>query len=137
MANVLRISNAVSLALHAMVYLAKQPGRLIPTHEIADVYGVSQNHLAKVCQRLEKAGLIRGTRGPNGGFQLAEPPGEITLLDIHEAIDGPFRLTDCLLQTPVCDENRCILNDLVKNVNEQVLRHFSQTTLADLSNSES
>jgi len=133
MTNVLRISNAVSLALHAMVYLAKQPDRLIPTHEIADVHGVSQNHLAKVCQRLEKAGLIQGTRGPNGGFRLAKPAEKITLLDIHEAIDGPFTPSDCLLEKPVCDGNRCVLDDLIKNVNQQVLRYFSQTTLAHLS----
>jgi Rrf2 family protein len=132
MANLLRMSNAVSLALHAMVYLARNLERFVPVREIAQAYSVSGNHLAKVCQCLERSGLIRGSRGPCGGFKLAKPPSEITLLDIHTAVEGPIEPNKCLLGKPICG-GQCILGGLIESVNHQVLQYLRSTTLAQLS----
>jgi len=132
MANLLRMSNAVSLALHAMVYLARNLERFVPVREIAQAYSVSGNHLAKVYQCLERSGLIRGSRGPCGGFKLAKPPSEITLLDIHTAVEGPIEPNKCLLGKPICG-GQCILGGLIESVNHQVLQYLRSTTLAQLS----
>ena len=88
--NMLRISEAASIALHTMAYLARNKDRMVSTHEIAGAMGLSENHLAKVRQRLVKAGLVEAQRGPSGGFMLSRPAEDITLLEVYEAIEGPL-----------------------------------------------
>jgi Rrf2 family protein len=131
MAEILKISDAASLGLHAMAYLASVPeGEPASAGEMARQLGVSEAHLAKVMQRLSQAGLTRSKRGPRGGFVLAKRPEEITLLDIYEAIEGPLRQRECLLGRPVC-RSKCILGGLMGELHEKVYSHFSRTLLSD------
>ena len=133
MSTTLRISEAASIALHSMSYLAANHGRLITSREIISTLKVSDAHLMKVLQRLVKAGLIKSIRGPNGGFLLTKPADKITLLDVYEAIEGKPNFNNCLLGTPVCRDKKCILGNLISNVNHEVLDYFSKTNLAQLS----
>jgi Rrf2 family protein len=130
----LRISDAASLAIHTMVFLAKSADRPVTTHEIASALDVSENHLAKVHQRLAKAGLVGAVRGPNGGFSLGKSPRQIKLLEIYEAIEGALEPSECLLGRPTCGRSQCIMGELVRSVNIQVSEYFSETTLFDLVN---
>lgn len=133
MSNVLKISEAASLALHAMSYLAVKNGAgPMSTKEIAGHFKVSEAHLSKVLQRLAKQGLVKTARGPGGGAALARKPDDITMLEIFEAIEGPIDITPCLLGKPACGYPRCILGDLVGRVNDTVENSFAGTTLADL-----
>lgn len=132
MTNLLRISEAASLALHTMAYLVRYQDRLVSTHEIASELRASENHLSKVCQRLVKAGLVEAVRGPKGGLRIGRPAGEIRLLDVYEAVEGPMRPAACLLEHPACYGEACVLGGLVALVNQQVLDYFTNTTLADL-----
>ncbi len=132
MANLLKISEAASLALHTMVYLAANHRRLLTTHEIGEVLHVSEAHLAKVLQRLAKVGLVDSTRGPRGGFCLGRPAADISLLEVYETIDGPLGDSVCLLGTPICTGEECILGGLLETVNRQVGEYLASTTLADL-----
>ena len=132
MQNLLGISGAGSLGLHAMAHLAKNQGKMVSTHEIASEFGVSEHHLAKVCRRLSKAGLIEAVRGPKGGFRLKRAAPEIALLDVYETIEGPLTPTRCALDQPACGGDTCILGGLLELVNRQVWEYLSRTTLADL-----
>ena len=132
MANLLKISEAASLALHTMVYLAANNGRLVTTHEIGDALRVSEAHLAKVLQRLVKVGLVDSTRGPRGGFCLAKSGADISLLEVYETIEGPLTPTNCLLGTPICSGEKCILGGLLEDVNKRVKEYFAQTRLHEL-----
>lgn len=132
MPNLLRISDAASLGLHTMAYLANDPERRVSTHEIAEALGVSENHLAKVRDRLVKAGLVEAVRGPHGGFRPAKPVNGITLLEVYEAVEGPLRPGSCLLGKPLCGRGQCILGDLISSVNHQVIDYLSGTTLDKL-----
>ena len=86
MANVLKMSDATILGLHAMVYLAGSHGKVDSkahsTRKIASVLNASEAHLSKVLQRLAHTGLLSSTRGPKGGFTLAKGSDQITLLDV-------------------------------------------------------
>jgi Rrf2 family protein len=133
MSTTLRISEAASIALHSMSYLAANRERLITSREIIGALKVSDAHLMKVLQRLVKAGLVKSIRGPNGGFLLTRPADKITLLDVYESIEGKPDFNNCLLGTPVCRDKKCILGGLIGNVNNEVLNYFSKTNLAQLS----
>ena len=67
MTNIAKLSEASSMGIHAVLYLAANPNRSIPLKEIAESIAVSEAHLAKVFQRLGKAGKVKATRGPTGG----------------------------------------------------------------------
>ena len=131
MSGVLKISDAATLALHTTVLLADRTDGPLTTKEMASTFGVSEAHLAKVLQRLAKARIVLSGRGPKGGFLLAKPADRTTLLEVYEAIEGPLTDSDCLLGVPVCGGTHCILGSLVKNLNAQVRKYFSNTRLSD------
>lgn len=130
MSNILKISEAASIALHAMLILAKNGERLTSVKDIAGKLGVSENHLSKVLQRLAKAGLVESIKGSKGGFKLAKKPEIINFLDIYEAIDGKFQPSACLLNRPSC-LHTCIMGDLMTSINKQVEEYFSKTNLLE------
>lgn len=132
MSGIWKPSEAAALSLHAMSYLAQDPSRWATTREIAEKFKVSENHLAKVHQRLVKAGLIVAARGPSGGFHLAKDPKDITLLQIYEVIEGPILCESCVFAEPTCGREDCIFGGLLKEVNAQISDYLSKTTLAML-----
>lgn len=126
----LKMSEAVSLALRAMSLLARQPDRRVSTIEFAEKLQASRDHLAKVLNRLVRSGLLVSSRGPGGGFLLASVPDEIRLVDIYEAIEGEMTAKPCVFATErSCAEECCILGDLPSRVNQQVLDYFRDNTL--------
>jgi len=126
------ISEAASLALHTMAVLAKHTARRFTTQEIADVLHASGHHLAKVMQRLVRAGLVDSIRGPQGGFRLGRPAGQVTLLEVYEAVEGPVDERGCLLGQPLCSGKDCVLGEVVQSVHVQIRDSLKRTTLAKL-----
>jgi Rrf2 family protein len=126
---VFKVSEAASLALHTAALLGNSPDTLMTTADIADELQVSENHLSKVLQRLTKAGIVKSTRGPKGGFVIGRPPADVTLLDVYEAIEGPFEVRKCLFARPICD-GQCILGGLLKDVNTEIRQYLSATRLS-------
>jgi Rrf2 family protein len=129
MSSILRISEAASLALHSMAFLASDPETPVPTKEIALRLHISEAHLSKVLQRLTRVGLVRSTRGPKGGFILGKPAKDISLLDVYESIEGPMVPNKCLLGKPVYDKDKCILGGLLEEVDKRVKEYLAKTTL--------
>lgn len=130
MTNLLRISEAASMALHTVTLLAARPDEVATTAELAGELGVSEAHLSKVLQRLTRAGLVKSVRGPKGGFTIGKAPDTITLLEVYEAIEGRLQLTECLLGKPVC--HSCIMGDLLHKVNTLVQEQLSGTKVSDV-----
>lgn len=131
MGNILRISDAASIGLHAMCVIARNSEESSSVKSMAEIMGISANHLSKVLQRLVKADLLTSIKGYNGGFFLAKEPKEISFLDIYEAIDGSFNPTNCLLhRSNNC--GKCIMGGFVKSINKQARDYFSNTKLSDV-----
>ncbi len=133
MTSSLKISEAAALALHTMALLACEPATVQTTQQLSVTLQCSEAHLSKVLQRLVKAGLLIASRGPRGGYTLAQSPAQIQLLQIWEAIDGPIGTIHCMHPPPVCDGTSCIFGGLVAKVNREVREYLENTTLADLS----
>ena len=132
MADFVKISDATALALHSMVHLAMHPEEQATTAEVAVLFEASRHHLAKVHQRLKKAGLICSKRGPAGGVQLAKSPGQIALLEVYEVMEGPIVVQPCLFGHEECPRSDCMLQSLLPDLVERVRDYFNETTLADL-----
>ena len=128
----LKISDAAALALHAMVYMATNPDTIVTTKEVAKALDASDNHLAKVFQRLARQNLVTSARGPSGGYRLTKPPDQISLLEVYEAIEGPLKPSECVLNHPVCDGSICIFGTLLKSSSNMVRTYFATTSLSQL-----
>lgn len=128
MAKFVQLSEAASLAIHAMVLIAKSDSYINVT-VIAREMGASRNHLSKVLQQLVKFNYLNSVRGPSGGFMLNIDPSKITLLNIYEAIEGKIETPECPLDRQICPFNRCLMGSLVKNATDQFKEYFESLTL--------
>jgi Rrf2 family protein len=88
----MKLSRASSYALTALVGLARErDGHRAAPGTIADAHGISEGLLIHALAPLVSAGVLHSVDGPNGGYGLARPAKEITLLEVIEAVDGPIR----------------------------------------------
>ncbi len=78
----MRLQKATSFALYAVLELAADPARQITAVEIAEKYGISAHHLAKVLRDLGRAGLVDAVRGVGGGYRFAGNAKRLTLMDV-------------------------------------------------------
>ncbi len=84
-----RMSDGVEAALHCALVLSGLPeDKVLAGKHLAELHGVSESYLLKHLRALTAADVIIAVPGPRGGYRLAHPPQQITLLDIVEAIDG-------------------------------------------------
>src|ERR1700704_2801370 len=92
----LRLSKKADYALIAMKHLALRGDRgSSSAREIASLYDIPIELLAKVLQRLVRGGLLASQQGTRGGYQLARVPALISVADVIQAIDGPVAVTAC------------------------------------------
>ena len=131
MDDLLRISEAANLALHTAVHLAQQGDRIVSAAEIAEAYGASKAHLFKVLQRLVRAGLVKATRGPKGGYRLTKKPESLSLLQVYEAMDGKIRPSRCLFTKKVYSRDKCVMGKTLETVNRTVTDYLSKTKLSE------
>ena len=78
----MKLQKATLFALLAVLELAREPGRQISATEIADRYGISANHLAKVLRDLGRAGLVEAVRGAGGGYRFSGNAKRTSLYDV-------------------------------------------------------
>ena len=99
---------------------------------LARAVDVPRNYLGKILHELVRAGILKSTRGKGGGFELAVPPEELTLLKVATQFDrvGGRR---CLLGRPECSEdNPCPVHDRWRTAAVEIEKFFDETTVADL-----
>lgn len=87
----MRLSSQVRYAICAVFDLAyNAQGEALQVRVIGERQQIPVRYLEQIFQRLRRAGLVSGRRGPGGGFRLARPAREITLRDVVEAVEGPL-----------------------------------------------
>lgn len=98
----MKLQKSTLFALYAVLELARDPARQLSTADIAEQYGISGHHLAKVMRTLVRAGLAQSVRGAGGGYRFAGNPSRTTLLDVIEL----FEPLASELAPPDTDSNR-------------------------------
>jgi Rrf2 family protein len=78
----MKLQKNTQLALYSVLEFAARPGELVPAAEVADKYGESAHHLAKVLSELTRAGIVESVRGVGGGYRFVANARRLTLLDV-------------------------------------------------------
>ena len=86
----MRLSARSDYALRAVIELAAAGPGHVTAEQLARTQAIPGKFLEAILTQLRRAGLVRSQRGPEGGFWLARPAGEISLADVIRAIDGPL-----------------------------------------------
>ena len=130
----MQITRQADYAVRAVMHLANlQSGERASTSSVAREQHIPPSFLAKIISQLSIAGLLHTSRGAHGGVTLARDAKDITLLDVVEAIDGPIRLHDCVVQGGVCGfEAHCPIRSVWCEVQEDVVARLRSTDFAEL-----
>ena len=137
----MKLSDGVEWGVHACVLLAVLPAdAALPAARLAEYHGVPSAYLAKHLQALARAGVLETVKGPRGGYRLARPPAEITVLAVVEAIDGDepaFRCTEIRRRGPTAMPAReyrlpCGIHRVFTRADEAWRAELAATSVADL-----
>lgn len=97
----MRLALQTDYALRTLIFLAAEPGRS-SVAKIAEFYGISRDHVAKVVQQLARLEYIRSLRGVGGGIELRRRPDEIRVGEVVLAFEGNMHLLECVATEGVC-----------------------------------
>jgi Rrf2 family protein len=101
--------------------------------EIAKREEISEKYLSNLVNPLKARGLVEATRGVHGGYVLGKRPGEITMKEIVEVLEGSLCLVDCVEKPAVCDRVAlCVARDLWSEAAQGIGRILGKYTLADM-----
>ncbi len=131
------LSKFARYALYAALDMARAGDEPVTVNRVAEPHGIPPTALAKVFQRLVRAGIAIGTRGVGGGYRLARPRGSITVLDVVSVFEPPRPPGQCLLSGRVGDENcptpeTCGIRHLFDEIDEQMRYTMASVTLDTL-----
>ena len=128
-------SNACSYAIRAMSRLALvSPEGYVLLDELCEGTDLPRHFVAKIFQDLVRARLLVSAKGRGGGFALARPPSEISILDIVKAVDGAEDLSHCVVGMAQCDDKQpCPQHDQWKSFRVTLHRFLTDTNLETMS----
>lgn len=133
------LSNTCKYAIRAVIYLSLNSGeeKKIGIKEISKELDIPTPFLGKILQTLAKNKLLSSTKGPHGGFGLAKPSNEITLLNIVEVIDGLDFFNTCLIGLRTCkptahDDIQCPIHHKYEPISKQIYDLFNNETIENL-----
>ena len=133
----LQVSQRTHYGLRAMTELAKAYGRGPRSLAwIAETQHLPAGYLEQLAIPLRRAGLIVGTRGAHGGYQLARPPSQVRVGEIVRALEGAVAPVECLSEDypqGSCElELGCLSRPIWQRLKESIDQVLDSTTLADL-----
>jgi Rrf2 family protein len=127
-------SSAAEYAIRGVAELAARGGssRVLLDDLVAGT-GLPRDFMAKVFQKLVHGRVLASAKGRGGGFSLARPAHEITLVQIVEAVEGPQAYDRCVVGLERCnDQMPCAQHDLYKPIRQRIKDYLNTTTAADL-----
>lgn len=129
----MRLSTKGRYAVTAMLDLALQNGRSpVTLADISDNQGISLSYLEQLFAALRRKQLVRGVRGPGGGYYLAKDASEISIADIICAVDEWVEFTRCRGKNGCREGERCLTHNLWDDLSDQIFQFLNGITLAQL-----
>ena len=129
----MKLSTRGKYGLYAMYYLAEHKDEGPQSLQSISSTGVPTPYLEQLLGNLRRAGLIHSVRGAQGGYQIARPPGEITILDVIDAMEGPLELSECMTDEGHCDRScQCPVRRVWQKLTDSINRELADVTLDEM-----
>lgn len=126
----LRLSKMADYGTVVMTAMIREPQRSRSAAEIAAAIHVPVPTVSKILKILARGGLVVSLRGAKGGYLLAHPANQISMVDIIHAMDGPIGMTECSVTPGLCNqESGCAVRANWQRINHAVLAVLQQITL--------
>jgi len=128
------LNDTAEYALRAVLLIAdRRDGTRVTSSEVARELDLPANYLSKTLRKLAKRDVLESTRGPGGGYTLAEPADRISLDRVVEPFQELGEREQCLMGREDCEERSpCAAHDRWRTLTERVESFFRETTVADL-----
>lgn len=98
--------------------------------DISQCQGISLSYLEQLFSNLRKSGLVKGVRGPGGGYRLAKPASEISIAQIICAVDENVDITNCNRKADCMDGEQCLTHDLWADLSDRLYQFLDNISLA-------
>jgi Rrf2 family nitric oxide-sensitive transcriptional repressor len=130
----MRLTAYTDYTLRTLIYLAMHRERLATIQDIADLHGISKNHLMKVVHQLGLLGLVETVRGRNGGMRLGREPADINIGAVVRSSETDFYMAECFdAASNSCQlAPGCALKGVLGSATAAYLAVLDAVTLADL-----
>lgn len=129
----MRLTTKGRFAVTAMVDLAIRSGQgPVTLAGISERQKISLSYLEQLFGKLRKSNVVSSVRGPGGGYCLARPANEISIVDIITAVDEPLDTTNCGAQGNCQDGKPCLTHDLWFGLNEKIHEYLAGVNLQQL-----
>jgi Rrf2 family protein len=134
----LKLTKKADYGLIAMRHLAEHADLgACSAKDLAEMYMMPQEALAKILQKLTKAGLLVSQHGTNGGYTLARDPRRISAFEVIRAIDGPLFITSCSAATEDCEQSdRCTVREPLRRVSRSIEEVLNRLTIWEMTEPE-
>ena len=130
----LKLTKKADYGLIAMRHLAEHSDLgACSAKDLAEMYGIPQEALAKILQRLARHKLLTSMQGTNGGYVLARDARTISALEVIRAIEGPLFITSCSGTSKVCSQSlKCTVKEPLQKVSRTIEEVLSRLTVWEL-----
>ncbi len=129
----MRLSTKGRYAVTAMIDLALHDEvRPVALTDIAETQKISVSYLEQLFARLRKNRLVKGMRGPGGGYRLARPASEVTIAEIIAAVDEQIDMTRCAGKENCQDGEKCLTHELWADLSKQLYDFLHGITLGQI-----
>lgn len=129
----LRLSKLTDYGTVIMTHMAREPERTYSAAGLAAALGVTVSTASKILKMLAGGGLLISLRGAKGGYVLAQPPGEISLVRIIEVMEGPLGVTECSVTPGLCAQEACCsIRGNWQRINQSIRNALEDVTLAQM-----
>lgn len=129
----MRLTTKGRYAVTAMLDLALQEGkRPVTLQDIAANQEISLSYLEQLFARLRAAGLVKGMRGPGGGYRLARDMDKISIAAVIGAVDETADMTRCAGEANCLDGEKCLTHELWMELSEKIYEFLNAITLGEL-----
>jgi Rrf2 family iron-sulfur cluster assembly transcriptional regulator len=127
-------SSGTEYAMRGLAELAlRGGGKSMLLEQLIAGTDLPRDFLAKIFQKLVRASILTSAKGRGGGFALARPDHQITLMEIVEAVEGPSTFDRCVVGLAACNDHMpCPQHDLYKPIRQRLKAYLETTTVADL-----
>ena len=130
----LKLTRKLEYALIALRHMQMKGDRLTTTKEIADLYTIPRELLAKTLQQMARLKYIDAVQGPHGGYRIYKSLTNISLTQFVEQLEGPLGIVNCSISNDCIQLNNCNIRMPINKINDNIRSIFNDIPITDITN---